>query len=579
MLRQLKKLPGRIPIVLAARTYQREDLPHDLVAGLTLGVVTVPQAIAYAFLAGLPPQAGLYACLAPMVIYAVLGSSRQLVVGPVAIAALMVAAAIGEHAPAHAEQHLGIATVLSLQAGLFLWLLRLLRVGGIVSLLSHPVITGFVNAAALLIVVSQLAPLGGVVLPADGGAVRQLFALASALGDIEPLALAIGAASLATLWLVRRFGTRLVPRAAPDHPLGRTGPMLVAGAATLSVALLHLDVATVGFVPAGLPSLTAPPFDADLWWDLAPHAALIALIAYVESYSVGKTLAGRGLPRINGLRGIDGTRGIDGNQELLALGAANVGAAFFGAYPVAGSFTRSSINQAAGSRTPLSVLICALVIVAALLWFAPLFHHLPRAALAAIVIASVWSLIDFRSISLHWRFYRPDVITHFVTLGAVLALGVEAGLLLGMAASIALLVRGSSQPHIAVIGRLGDTAHFRNVERYSVHTWPQLVAARVDESLYFANANQIEDRLAKLAEGDAVQHLLIVMNAVNFIDTSGLEMLQRLVEHLKRQGVAVHLCEVKGPVRDQLAHIAVASWLSGQQFQTTDEAFTALTSR
>ena len=585
MLRQLKKLPGRIPIVLAARSYQRADLPHDFVAGLTLGVVTVPQAIAYAFLAGLPPQAGLYACLAPMVIYAVLGSSRQLVVGPVAIAALMVAAAIGEHAPAHPEQHLGIATVLSLQAGLFLWLLRLLRVGGIVHLLSHPVITGFVNAAALLIIVSQLAPLAGVATPADGGAARQLFALGTALGDMAPLALAIGVASLATLWLVRRFGAKLVPRATPDHPICRTGPMLVAAAATLSVALLGLDVATVGFVPAGLPSLTAPPFDAALWWDLAPHAALIALIAYVEGYSVGKTLAGRQQRHTHSTGGTGGTRGtgsgrgIDGNQELLALGAANVGAAFFGAYPVAGSFTRSSVNQAAGGRTPLSVLICALVIVAALLWFAPLFHHLPRAALAAIVIASVWSLIDFRSIGLHWRFYRPDVITHFVTLGAVLVLGVEAGLLLGMAASIALLVRGSSQPHIAVIGRLGDSAHFRNVERFSTRTWPQLVAARVDESLYFANANRIEDRLAKLAEGDAVKHLLIVMNAVNFIDTSGLEMLQRLVEHLKRQGVALHLCEVKGPVRDQLAHIAVDSWLSGRQFQTTDEAFTALTSQ
>ena len=565
MLGQLKKLPGRIPLVPVVRDYDRADLPHDLIAGLTLSVVTVPQAIAYAFLAGLPAQAGLYACLGPMAIYAALGSSRQLVVGPAAIATLMVAAAIGEYAPAYSDEYLGIATMLSLEVGLILWVLRLLRVGGIVNLLGHPVITGFVNAAAILIILSQLAPLLGVPATRQGDAARQLQALAAALGGIEPLAFAIGAAGLATLWLVGRFGAALVPGGKPDHPLCRSGPLLVAVAATCCAALLDLDVATVGFVPAGLPSLTAPAFDAALWWELSPHAALIAVIAYVESYSVGKTLAALQPRRING------------NQELLALGAANAGAAFFGAYPVAGSFTRSSVNQAAGGRTPLSVLICAVVVAATLLWLTPLFHHLPHAALAAIVIASVWRLIDFRSLGTHWRFYRPDVITHFATLGAVLALGVEAGLLLGMTASIALVMRGASQPHIAVVGRLGDSAHFRNVERYPVYTWPQLVAARVDESLYFANANQVEERLAKLAASDGVRHLLLVMNGVNFIDVSGLEMLRRLAAHLEGRGVTLHLCEAKGPVRDQLQSIAVAAWLTGEQFQTTDDAFNKLT--
>ena len=564
MLGQLKKLPGRIPLVPVVRDYDRADLPHDLIAGLTLSVVTVPQAIAYAFLAGLPAQAGLYACLAPMAIYAVLGSSRQLVVGPAAIATLMVAAAIGEYAPAYSNEYLGIATMLSLEVGLILWLLRLLRVGGIVNLLGHPVITGFVNAAAILIILSQLAPLLGMPPTREGDAARQLQALSAALGGIEPLAFAIGAAGLATLWLAGRFGAALVPGGKPDHPLRRGGPLLVAVGAAGCVAALDLEVATVGFVPAGLPSLTAPAFDAGLWWALAPHAALIAVVAYVESYSVGKTLAARQ------------RRHIDGNQELLALGAANASAAFFGAFPVAGSFTRSSVNQAAGGRTPLSVLTCAVVVAATLLWLTPLFRHLPHAALAAIVIASVWRLIDFRSLGTHWRFYRPDVITHFATFGAVLVLGVEAGLLLGMTASIALVMRGASQPHIAVVGRLGDSAHFRNVERYPVRIWPQLVAARVDESLYFANANQVEERLAKLAEGDGVRHLLLVMNGVNFIDISGLEMLRRLAARLEGRGVALHLCEAKGPVRDQLQSIA-AAWLTGQQFQTTDEAFNALT--
>ncbi len=552
-----------VPIIEVVRCYRRRDLPFDLVAGLTLGIVTIPQAIAYAFLAGLPAQAGLYACLAPMVIYAVLGSSRQLVVGPVAIAALMVAATVGEYAPAYSDQYLGITTVLSLQAGVMLWLLRLLQVGGFVNLLSHPVIAGFVNAAAILIIVSQLGAFTGVAGTGDG-AVARLFALFTSLEQVDGVALAIGVASLALMWLLRQ-GAAVVGNATLAHPLQRSGPMLVAVVTTVVVAVFGLDVATVGYVPAGLPSFTVPVFDPGLWWALAPNAALIALVAYVESYSVGKTLAARHRRRI------------DGDQELIALGAANIGAALSGAYPVAGSFSRSGVNHAAGGRTPVSVLVCALVVIVALLWLTPWFANLPQAALAAIVIASVWGLMDFHSLAKHWRFYRPDVITHFATLAAVLAFGVEAGILLGVGTSLALFIRGSSRPHIAVIGRLGDRPHFRNVERYQVRTWPQLVAVRVDESLYFANANRIEGRLRALAEQDGVSHLLIVMNAVNFIDTSGLEMLQRLTVDLARADVDVHLCEVKGPVRDQLEHVALGGWLTGEVFQTTEDAFNALT--
>lgn len=542
-------------------------------AGLVLGIVTVPQAIAYAFLAGLPAEAGLYACLAPMVIYAFLGSSRQLVVGPVAIAALMVAATVGEHAAAYSDQYLGIVTVLSLQVGVLLMLLRLLQLGGIVNLLSHPVISGFVNAAAILIIVSQLGAFTGIdTAPADGapssdGAAARLVALVASVGTLDADALALGLASLVVLWLVVRYAPAVVRARSTDHPIARAGPVLVAVGATVAVVLLGLDVETVGFVPAGLPVLTLPLADPALWWDLAPNALLIALVAFVESYTVGTTLASRRKERLNSSR------------ELIALGAANLGAAFSGAYPVAGSFTRSSVNVAAGGRTPMSVLTCAVVILATLLWLTPAFTHLPHAALAAIVIASVWSLIDFRAVVEHWRFYRPDVVTHFATLGGVLLAGVEAGLLLGVSISIVLFIRGSSRPHIAVVGRLGDTTHFRNVERYEVQTQPQIVAARVDESLYFANANQIESRLWALADAGRArtEHLVIVMSAVNFIDTTGLEMLHRLNDRLDKAGVALHLAEPKGPVRDQLAQIAPPNWLTGEVFGTTDEAFNALT--
>ena len=548
------------------QSYQRADLPHDLIAGLVLGIVTIPQAIAYAFLAGLPAQAGLYACLVPMVIYALLGSSRQLVVGPVAIAALMVAAAVGEHADAYSDQYLVIVTVLSLQVGVLLWLLRALQLGGIVNLLSHPVISGFVNAAAILIIVSQLGAFTGVDAPSEYGPVVQAVALLVSLGAVDGAALVLGVASLSVLAVVARYAPRIVRGALAHHLIARAGPVLVAVGTTVAVVAFGLDVETVGFVPSGLPALVLPLAEPSLWWDLAPNALLIALVAYVESYSVGTTLAAREKRRL------------DTNRELIALGAANVSAAFSGAYPVAGSVTRSSVNVAAGARTPVSVLVCALVILVTLLWLTPAFANLPHAALAAIVIASVWNLIDFRTIRQHWRFYWPDVVTHFVTLFGVLLAGVEAGLVLGAFVSIVLFLRASIRPHIAVLGRLGDTPHFRNVERYEVQTWPHIVAARVDESLYFANANQIESRLWTLAgEGNGeAKHLVLVMSAVNFIDTTGLGMLQRLADRLRRTGVKLHLCEVKGPVRDQLAHVAPRYWLSGRVFATTDEAFNAL---
>ena len=575
-----KGISQHLPVIGVMRSYRREDLPHDLIAGIVVGMLTVPQAVAYALLAGLPAEVGLYACLAPMVIHALLSSSRQLIVGPVAIAALMVASTVGEHAPAYSDAYLGITTVLSLQVGLILWLLRLLQVGGIVNLLSHPVISGFVNGAAILIIVSQLAPLTGIgeTTPRLGdGAAAGLVSLAGSLAAVNPAALALGVASLLVMAAFRRWGVGVATtlakkrRARDRSPADADRPRSSSSSPQPAlVAFLELDVRVVGSVPAGLPSLTLPVLDAGLWWDLAPNALLIALVAYVESYSVGKTLASRQRQRI------------DSHQELLALGAANVAAAFSGAYPVAGSFSRSSLNYASGARTPASALICAAVIVGTLLWLTPIFVHLPHAVLAAIVIVAVYELADFRSVLRDRRFYRPDVMTHFATFAGVLFGGVEVGLVVGVAVSLVLFMRGSARPHIAVVGRLGDTPHFRNVERYAVRTWPHLVAARVDESFYFANADTVEDRLAELAgpapgEEPEVRHLLVIMSAVNFIDSTGLEMLKRLTLRLEQRDVSLHLCEIKGPVRDQLGHVNIDEWLTGEVFRTTDDAFNALT--
>ena len=559
-----ERLAAHVPLLGSARCYRREDFGHDLVAGLVVAVITVPQALGYAFLAGLPPQVGLYACLAPLALYALLGSSRQLVVGPVAVAALMVAAAIGEHASAYPHRHVEIAAVLSLQVGLVLWLLRLGRMGGLASLLSHPVIAGFVNAAAILIIISQLAAFAGFENAPIAGVGTQLAALADSFHALNGAAVIVGVASLALLFAIRRHGAALLPKARPDHPLTRTGPILVAGLASWAVVAFELGIDTVGAVPAGLPSFSLPPFDQRLWWDLTPNAVLIALVAFAESYSVGRTLAARQ------------HHAIDANQELTALGAANAGAAFLGAYPVAGSFSRSSVNQGAGARTQVSALVCAVAIVLTLMWLTPLFAHLPRAALGAIVVSAVWGVMDFGALRQHWRLHRPDAVTHLATFAGVLATGVETGLLIGVGVSVALFLRNARDPHIAVLGRLPGTPHFRNVERFTVRTRPDLIAARVDESLFFANAEQVEARLLRLTIAPAIRHLVLVMPAVNFVDASALGMLQRLARTLARRRVTLHFSDVKGPVRDQLQRADVAAWLTGRVFATTDDAVNAL---
>ncbi len=573
---RVKNWQSYIPIVPALARYRREDFSHDLVAGVVLGVITVPQAIAYAFLAGLPAEAGLYASLAPMVLYAVFGSSRHLVVGPVAISALMVAAALGEYAPRYEFSYLAVSTVLCLQAGIFLWLLRLSQMGGLVNLLSHPVITGFVNAAALLIIISQLPAFTGIGRGEATNPFDQLLHLASRIGDLNPVVVAVGAGCLAGLWLVRRYAVavlRLFVREADDeHPIKRTGPMLVAALAAAAVTVWNLDgdlgVAVVGSLPSGLPGFTLPPFQWQLWLDVAPVSAMIAVVSYVESYSIGTTLATRERTRVNS------------HQELIALGAANIGAAFTGAYPVSGSFSRSSVNYQTGARTQVSALVCMAVIILTLLYFTPLFERLPHAALAAIVVVSVLSIVDVHSMLRHWRIHREDSITELATLITVLGFGVETGLITGVALSIAFFVRTSSRPHIAIVGRIPHTEHFRSARRYDVETFPHVAAIRIDENVYFGNANQVENKLLKIIQRrPGTKHVLLVMSAVNMVDVSGLEMLYRINQNLEAMGIKLHLSEVKGPVMEQLEATDFTLRLTGSVFFTTDQAMRDLADR
>ena len=559
------------PIISTLGEYRRRDFSHDLVAGLMVGVIAVPQAIAYAFLAGLPAQAGLYASLVPPLIYAVLGTSPGLSVGPVAVIAIMVAEAVRAHAPAYSDAYLGVTILICLQSGITLWLLRLTQMGGIINLLSHPVISGFINAAAIMIILSQLTALTGIA-SISGSPFAQATHLVADIAALNPVALAIGCASLALLWIVQRYGFYLVlpflRRVGRNHPITRTGPMLVSILSIVAVVWLGPDqrhaIATVGEIRAGLPTLTLPPLDLALWIELMPASAMIALVAYVQSFSIGTRLAQRKRQRLNS------------NQELIALGAANIGAAFTGGMPIAGSLSRSTDR----GHTPLTGVVCVAFIVITLLWFTPFFSALPHAALAAIIIVSVSDFIDFKPIYRYWKFYRHDSVTHIVALLGVLLFGVERGLLIGILVAVALFVRQSSRPHIAIVGRVGDTAAFRNQRRYEVTTVPHVLAVRIDENLYFANTSLVEERLLRLAaRNPQIRHVLLVCSAINFIDTSGLGMLERINEALARKDVLLHLSDVKGPVMDQLKTSDLPTELSGDIFFTTDEAMRDLGSR
>ena len=533
--------------------YQAKNFKHDLLAGLMVGLVTIPQAVAYAILAGLPPQAGLYACLVPAALYAVFASSKHLVVGPVAVAALMVAVTLNVHGETYGYDFAGMSAVLCVQSALFLWGLRVFRLGGITVLLSKPVLQGFVNGAALLIITTQLPCIVGEPSIRSSSLLDGIPNLINSAFHYHPWASMLGIGCIIALVCGPRIARYIGIRA--SHPMLKTGPLIAVLAGILIVALTDGDLRTVGQLPSGLPMPGLFPVDPQMWLDLAPHSVFIAIVAYVESYSIGCALASRERTRV------------DSNRELVALGAANFGASLTGAYPVAGSFSRSSINYTSGAVTQLSNLVSACVILITLLWLTPVLAMVPQAVLAAIVITAVWALIDFRDLRDQARFFPHDLITLGVTFFTVLLAGVELGLLAGVCISILLLIHRSSRVHIAILGRLDASEHFRNVARFEVTTSPGAIAVRVDENLFFANVNQIEDDLMSSISGhNNTSHLVLVCSGINFIDTSGLEMLRRINHNLYETGATLSLAEVKGPVMDQLNTVNFSEELHGEVF-------------
>ena len=572
--RRVSPLQRYLPILDWARGYSREDLASDLLAGVITAILLVPQGMAFGLLAGLPPQAGLYASILPPILYALLGTSRTLAVGPVSVAAIMVAQALSGLPPG--AQYVTSALVLALLGAAVLLALGVLRLGVLANFLSHPVLSGFTTAAAILIVLSQLPNLLGIAAPRGMSLGDAPARVLEALRVMNFSTAALGALSVVLLLLAGAPLERVLVRWGM-HPgraslLGKTAPLAVVLVTTSLVAGLDLDsahaVAVVGRIPAGLPSfgLTVPR--AETMVSLFPAAVLIALVAYVESVSIAKTLAHRR------------RQTIDPNQELLALGGANLAAALSGGMPVAGGFSRTMVNYNAGARTQGAAIVTALLVGLVALLFTPALRHVPKAALAAIIIVAVSRLIDARGALAAWRYNRHDGLVLIATAAGVLALGIELGLALGLVLSLLVYIWRASRPHLAELGRLPGSEHFRNVRRYdNLQTWPSILLLRIDEHLSFANSAYVEDVLMeRVAQRPRVEHLVLVASGINGIDVSALEMLHKLAQSLREAGVTLHLAEVKGPVMDRLKHTALIRDLApGRVFLSAHEAVETLT--
>ena len=560
-----------LPVLQWGRAYNREALVSDGVAALIVTIMLIPQSLAYAMLAGLPPEVGLYASVAPLLLYAVFGTSRVLAVGPVAVVSLMTAAAIGQHAPAGTPEYWAVAITLAFLSGLLLLSMGLLRLGFLANFLSHPVISGFISASGILIAASQLKTLMGV--SAEGHNFLDLsLSLMSQLGQVHVLTLAIGAATVAFLFWVRsglkpllqRLGMK--PRAA--DVVAKTGPVAAIAVTTLLTWALDWQVQgvkIVGAVPQGLPPFTLPLWDLGLWQALLVPALLISVVGFVESVSVGQTLAAKRRQRI------------EPDQELVALGASNLGAAFTGGFPVTGGFARSVVNFDAGAQTPAAGVFTAAGITLASLFLTPALYYLPQATLAATIVVAVLSLVDFSILHKTWRYAKSDFLAVLATLVATLTVGVEAGLVVGVALSLALYLYRTSRPHMAEVGLVAGTEHFRNVQRHTVVVSPRVLSLRVDESLYFANSRALEDRINNaVASRPALEHVVLQCSAINDIDASALESLEAIDLRLRGAGLKLHLSEVKGPVMDRLKATEFLHGLSGRLFFTHYQAIQEL---
>ena len=562
-----------LPIFDWIGNYNQRTLTSDLIAALIVTIMLIPQSLAYALLAGLPPEVGLYASILPLVAYAIFGTSRTLSVGPVAVVSLMTAAAVGNLALQGSDEYIAAAIILAFMSGLILLIMGFLKLGMLANFLSHPVISGFITASGLIIAASQLKHILGI--KADGSNLWDLIiSLFSQLPSTNIPTLVIGCFATGFLfWSRKNLKSYLLNKGighALAEILAKAGPVLAIALTTLAAWGLDLQqhgVQLVGAIPSGLPSLTLPQFDYNIWQELLVSAVLISIVGFVESVSVAQTLAAKRRQRISP------------NQELIGLGASNIAASISGGFPVTGGFSRSVVNFDAGAETPAAGAFTAIGIGLAALTLTPLLFFLPKATLAATIIVAVLSLVDMGALKRTWNFSRSDFFAMLATILLTLAEGVELGIIAGVGLSILLHLYRTSKPHSAIVGRVPGTEHFRNIDRHHVETDNHILTLRVDESLYFANARYLEDRVYDLVMSNPnIEHLILMCPAVNFIDASALESLEAINHRLNDSGVTLNLSEVKGPIMDRLRRTHFVDELTGHIFLSQYEAWNTLRS-
>lgn len=567
----IRQLERHVPMLTWAKEYNKDTLTSDAVAAVIVTIMLIPQSLAYALLAGLPAEMGLYASILPLVAYAIFGTSRALAVGPVAVVSLMTAASIGNLGLSTPAEIALAAGTLAFISGVILAIMGVLRLGFLANFLSHPVIAGFITASGVLIATSQLKHILGIQAGGDN-LIELIHSLFEHQHATNPITLAIGLTTVAFLFWVRKglkplllsFG--LKPRLADI--LAKAGPVGAVVVTTLLVFLFDLEnkgVKIVGDVPTGLPPLTMPSFSPSMWSQLFISALLISVIGFVESVSVASTLAAKKRQRIIP------------DQELVGLGASNIASAISGGYPVTGGFARSVVNFDAGAETPAAGAFTAIGIGLAALLLTPLLFFLPKATLAATIIVAVLSLVDFSILTKTWGYSKVDFTAVFATIFLTLGMGVEVGVSAGVILSVGLFLYKTSKPHVAEVGLVPTTQHFRNINRHEVETHPSVVTLRIDESLYFANASFLQDLVYdRVACDQPIRHVVLMCSAVNEIDMSALESLEAINTRLKDLGIKLHMSEVKGPVMDRLKRSHFLDEMTGKVFLSQYDAYVEL---
>ena len=551
------------------KNYQSQFIAGDVTAGLIVTVMLIPQSLAYAMLAGLPPEIGLYASLLPMVAYALFGSSMTLAVGPVAVSSLMTASALMPLASQGSAEYISLSILLALLSGLMLLVAGFLRLGFLAWFLSHPVISGFISGSAVLIAIGQLKYLLGLQF-SSSGVLSSLNNLAQHLHETNTTTALLGLSAVLFLLFARKYLGPLLKQlgisAKSADLITKLAPMAVVIVSTALVAIYGLDqtdkVSIVGHVPGGLPSIALPSIQWDQINTLLLPALLISLVGFVESVSVGQSLALKRGQRINP------------NSELVGIGAANVASAISGGFPVTGGFARSVVNFSAGAQTPAAGIVSAVLMAIVIAGLTDWFYYLPQAVLSATIIVAVIGLIDTHTLKEAWHYDKADAIALLLTFAGVIVFGVEEGIVIGVAMSLAVLVWRSSHPHMALVGRVPGTEHFRNVERHQVDVFPGLIALRIDESIYFANSQLIAEKIeGLLSEYPATNCVLLILSAVNQLDTTALGMLTELEKTLAARNITLQFAEVKGPVQDRLQQTELGERMRDKIFLSTHQAF------